>query len=281
MIFFTWGLKYIVNVAAGRWPHCKELWWLRTSVPPCPASMHSTHCLRLWWSQSSLLCFRQPAGLACTPVEMGSVLSRVSRKCLLISLHHTSCPRSTVSPTCLLRSQTFYSGCFSLQRPSNPLQGSGEHPTHTLTGLAAGIWGHLSGCGGEGRPCPSGHVERGSLRHCGGTATRVCRSYFHMSLCHLVPAGATGPTTLRCPAIVLAEQDLWARVPAQPWPTPIPKEVPSAQGCGCPSAPWLPWFWLRQWNGPQLSGPALTDTGSSQNIQPKGSPGLLQQPGKI
>lgn len=203
----------------------------------------------------------------------------LANACWSLSITHPV--RDQQFPPRLLRSQTFCSGCFSLQRPSNPLQGSGEHPTHTLTGLAAGIWGHLSGCGGEGRPCPSGHVERGSLRHCGGTATRACRSYFHMSLYHLVPAGATGPTTLRCPAIVLAEQDLWAHVPAQPWPTPVPKEVPSAQGCGCPSAPWLPWFWFGQWNGPQLSGPALTDTGTPQNSQPKGSPGLLQQPAKI
>jgi len=32
----------------------------------------------------------------------------------------------------------------------------------------------------------------------------------------------------------------WAHVPAQPWPVPVPSEVPVAQGWGCPSAPQLP-----------------------------------------
>lgn len=248
---------------------------------PCHAFVHSTHCLRLWRSESSLLCFRQPEGLARTAVELVSVLCRVSSKHLWISLHHASCPRPTDSPTTVLISQTICSGCFFSKRPSKPLQGSGKHPTHTLRVLAAGIWGQLSGHGGEGSPRLMGDVGRGSLRCCGETATSARRSCFHISLCHLAPARPTVPAALQCLAMVLTEKDPQAHIPAQTCPIPVPKDVPNAQGWGCPGATQPPCSWLGQRDGPWLSGPALMDPGSLQNSWATGSSQLLQHPSKV
>lgn len=51
----------------------------------------------------------------------------------------------------------------------------------------------------------------------------------------------------------------WAPVLAQPWPVPVPREVPDGQAWGYPGAPWLPCSWLGWWGGLRLPGPALTD----------------------
>lgn len=44
---------------------------------------------------------------------------------------------------------------------------------------------------------------------------------------------------------------------AKPTHILIPREVPDAWGWGCPSAPWMSYFWLGQWDGPWMSGPML------------------------
>lgn len=97
---------------------CKNwvvVWMHQNWMLLCLAMVLSIRCLRLYWLKPSLLCFCQVAGLDCPAEEMVSVLQR------------------------------FCSRDFSLRRPSEPLQGLGEHPRHPWrTGwLDSGTWGWL------------------------------------------------------------------------------------------------------------------------------------------